>query len=112
MNVFILGITGRSGRRIAQLLIRHGHIVSGLYRRTGEASRLLDMGVQGVAGDIATITEQDLAEAVAGANVLVFTAGAGDLDDESMIDAVDYGGVTKSRKCGPLICQWKFFVLT
>jgi uncharacterized protein YbjT (DUF2867 family) len=96
MNVFILGITGRTGGRIAQLLISQGHTVSGLYRRQGEASRLLDMGVQGIFGDIATIREHDLAKAIVGADVLVFTAGAGEQDDEAMIDAVDYGGVKKA----------------
>jgi uncharacterized protein YbjT (DUF2867 family) len=54
------------------------------------------MGAQEVAGDIATITEQELAEAIAGTDVLVFTAGAGEQDAESMIDAVDYGGVKKA----------------
>jgi uncharacterized protein YbjT (DUF2867 family) len=96
MNVFIMVITGRTGIRIAQLLISNGHTVTGLYRRTSDASKLQEMGVQGVAGDIATITVQDLAEAIVGTDVLVFTAGAGEQDDESMIDAVDYGGVTKA----------------
>jgi uncharacterized protein YbjT (DUF2867 family) len=96
MHVFILGITGRTGSRIALLLIGQGHFVSGLYRRAGDASRLLDMGAHAVAGDIASISEQDLAEAIAGADVVVFTAGAGEQDDESMIDTVDYGGVKKT----------------
>jgi putative NAD(P)-binding protein len=38
----------------------------------------------------------ELATAIAGADVVVFTAGAGEQDDESMIDAVDYGGVKKT----------------
>jgi GDP-D-mannose dehydratase len=44
MKVFIMGITGRTGSRIAQLLISHGHTVAGLYRREGEVSKLLEMG--------------------------------------------------------------------
>ncbi|WP_263356773.1 NAD(P)H-binding protein [Acidicapsa ligni] len=96
MKVFILGITGRTGNRIAQLLISQGHAVSGLYRRASDVSRLQDMGIHAVSGDIATIREHDLAKAIAGTDVLVFTAGAGEQDDESMIDAVDYGGVKKS----------------
>ena len=96
MNVFIMGITGRTGSRIAQLLISDGHAVAGLHRRESEVTRLLEIGVQAVAGDIATITEEDLAKAIVGTDVLVFTAGAGEQDDEAMIDAVDYGGVKKS----------------
>jgi len=74
MNAFIMGITGRTGRRIAQLLISQGHTVTGLYRREGQVSQLLEIGAQGVAGDIATITEQDLAKAIVNTDVLVFTA--------------------------------------
>lgn len=96
MNVFIMGITGRTGSRIAQLLIADGHAVAGLYHREGEISRLLEMGARGVAGDIAAMSERDVATAIVGSDVLVFTAGAGEQDDEAMIDAVDYGGVRKA----------------
>ena len=96
MNVFIMGITGRTGARVAQLLTSQGHRVIGLYRRKSDASKLLEIGAYGVAGDIATITERVLADAIKGSDVLVFTAGAGESDDESMIDAVDYGGVEKA----------------
>ncbi len=47
-------------------------------------------------GDVATMTEQDLARAVSGADVIVFSAGAGEQDDDGMIDAVDYNGVVKA----------------
>jgi uncharacterized protein YbjT (DUF2867 family) len=96
MNVFIMGITGRTGGRIAKVLMGKGDTVAGLYRRVSKTSRLLDMGARGIAGDSPTITERDLAEAIEGSDVLVFTAGAGEQDDESMIDAVDYGGVKKA----------------
>ena len=96
MHVFILGITGRTGNRVAQLLINQGHSVAGLYRRPGAASSLLEMGAQPIPGDISAIGVDELATAIAGADVVVFTAGAGDQDDESMVDAVDYGGVKKT----------------
>jgi uncharacterized protein YbjT (DUF2867 family) len=96
MNIFIVGITGGTGSRIASLLIRQGHSVSGLYRRPKQIAGLEKMGVTAVAGDIATISEHELALAMSETEVIVFTAGAGDQDDESMIDAVDYGGVRKT----------------
>jgi uncharacterized protein YbjT (DUF2867 family) len=96
MNVFIMGITGRTGSRVAQLLVRQGDTVAGLYRQRGDASRLHEMGAKGIAGDIATITERDLAHAIKGSDALVFTAGAGGQDNDSMIDAVDFGGVVKA----------------
>jgi uncharacterized protein YbjT (DUF2867 family) len=96
MNVFILGITGGTGGRIARILIDQGHSVSGLYRHPKQIERLEEMGVTAFLGDIATISEQELARGMSGTGVVVFTAGAGDQDDESMIDAVDYGGVKKT----------------
>jgi uncharacterized protein YbjT (DUF2867 family) len=57
---------------------------------------LEEMGVKAFAGDIATISERDLTKFIRESEVLVFTAGAGEQDDESMIDAVDFGGVKKA----------------
>lgn len=96
MNVFILGVTGGTGCRIARILIAQGHSVSGLNRHPKQTARLEAMGVKAFAGDIATISEHELARAMSETDAVVFTAGAGDQDDESMIDAVDYGGVKKT----------------
>jgi uncharacterized protein YbjT (DUF2867 family) len=57
---------------------------------------LAKMGARAFAGDIATISEHELANAMSETEVVVFTAGAGNQDNESMIDAVDYGGVRKT----------------
>jgi nucleoside-diphosphate-sugar epimerase len=106
MNVFVVGISGGTGSRIARLLIDQEHSVSGLYRHPSQGGKLKEMGAEGFAGDIATISEQELARAISDTEVVVFTAGAGDLDDESMIDAVDYGGVKKNdRRNAP---GWSF----
>ena len=96
MNVFILGIAGGTGSRIARLLIDQGHSVFGLFRHPKQIARLEEMGASAFAGDIATISDHDLARLIRDTEVLVFTAGAGEQDDESMIDAVDYGGVRKA----------------
>jgi uncharacterized protein YbjT (DUF2867 family) len=96
MNVFILGITGGTGSRIARILIDQGHSVSGLYRHPKQIARLEEMGARALAGNIATISAHEMARAMSETEVVVFTAGAGDQDDESMIDAVDYGGVKKT----------------
>jgi uncharacterized protein YbjT (DUF2867 family) len=75
MNVFILGITGGTGSRIAQLLIDQGHSVSGLYRHPNQIAKLERTGVTPFAGDIATISTQDLSQVIHKTEVLVFTAG-------------------------------------
>ena len=95
MKVFIIGIAGKTGIRIARLLGEKGHTVSGLYRRHEQARALHLAGAVGVLGDIAMISEKDLANAVSGVDYIVFTAGAGEQDDDLAIDRVDGGGVTK-----------------
>lgn len=112
MNVFILGITGGTGSRIARLLIDQGHSVSGLYRHSKQIARLEEIGVKAFAGDIATISEHDLARSIRETEVLVFAAGAGEQDDESMIDAVDYGGVKKAIAAMHLAGHSRFLLLS
>jgi nucleoside-diphosphate-sugar epimerase len=101
INIFIIGIAGGTGSRVATLLAKQGDTVSGLYRRPEQIAALHEVGASGVLGDVATISEQELASA-ASADVLVFTAGAGDQDNDSMIDAVDGDGVRKAiaAQCG------------
>lgn len=96
MKVFIIGITGGTGSRVARLLSSQGHTVAGLYRKEDQAGLLRSLGASGTLGDIASISEQDLAKAIAGSDAVVFSAGAGAADNDSMLEAVDYGGVSKS----------------
>ena len=112
MNVFILGITGGTGDRIARILMHQGHSVSGLYRHPNQVTGLREMGAKAFAGDIATISEQELARAMSETEVVVFTTGAGDQDDESMIDAVDYGGVKKTIAAMRLAGQSRLLLIS
>ena len=112
MNVFILGITGGTGNRIARILIHQEHSISGLYRRPNQITELGEMGAKAFAGDIATISEWELARAMSETDVVVFTAGAGDQDDESMIDAVDYGGVKKTIAAMRLAGQSRLLLIS
>jgi uncharacterized protein YbjT (DUF2867 family) len=102
MKVFIVGIAGGTGSRVASLLAKQGDKVSGLYRRPEQISLLQAAGASGVLGDLATISEQELASAANGADVIVFTAGAGEQDNDSMTDAVDGDGVRKAIEAARL----------
>lgn len=96
MHTFMIGIAGGTGLRVARLLADRGDTVSGLYRRPEQIAALRSVAASGVLGDVATLSEEELAAAAVGADVLVFTAGAGDQDSDSMIDAVDGDGVRKA----------------
>jgi uncharacterized protein YbjT (DUF2867 family) len=103
MKVFIIGIAGETGSRVAALLAVRGDQVSGLCRRPEQIAALRAVGADAVLGNVATISEQELASAASGADVLVFTAGAGEQDDDSMIDAVDGDGVSKAIAAARLV---------
>jgi uncharacterized protein YbjT (DUF2867 family) len=96
MKVFIIGIAGGTGSRVAALLTARGDPVSGLCRRPEQIAALRAIGTRAVLGDVGNISDQELASAASGADVLVFTAGAGERDNDSMIDAVDGDGVRKA----------------
>jgi uncharacterized protein YbjT (DUF2867 family) len=96
VKIFIVGISGETGFRLARLLKDRGDEVDGLYRRPEQGDRLRSIGVAGTRGDLVQIDETKLAAHFSGSDVIVFTAGAGDADSDAMIDAVDGDGVTKS----------------
>jgi uncharacterized protein YbjT (DUF2867 family) len=96
LKIFVVGITGETGFRLARLLTARGDEVTGLFRRPEQAPRLESMGVAGVLGDLVHIEVAELAHKMRGNDVIVFTAGAGEADTDAMIDAIDGNGVIKT----------------
>jgi uncharacterized protein YbjT (DUF2867 family) len=96
VRIFIVGISGETGFRLASLLKRRGDEVDGLYRRVEQGEKLRSIGVAGTHGDLVRMDETKLADHFSGSDVIVFAASAGDADSDAMIDAVDGDGVTKS----------------
>ena len=96
MKIFIVGISGETGFRLARLLKGRGDEVHGLYRRAEQGDKLRSIGVAGTSGDLVQIDETKLAAHFSGSDVIVFAAGAGEADSDTMIDAVDGDGVTRS----------------
>ena len=96
MKIFIVGIAGGTGLRLARVLKSRGDDVDGLYRRPAQAKTLAGIGVTTTLGDIVRMDPEQLAAAMQGTDVIVFTAGAGESDSDAMTDAIDGDGVTKS----------------
>ncbi|WP_158589944.1 NAD(P)-binding oxidoreductase [Amnibacterium setariae] len=86
-GVFLTGVTGKLGRRLSDVLVRDGVEVVGLHREEGQADDLEQRGVTPVRGDLAVMTEAELAHVMRGTTAVAFTAGS-DGDDES-INAID-----------------------
>ena len=96
MKIFIVGIAGETGLRLARLLRNRGDQVDGLYRRITQGKILGAIGIAGTLGDLRQIEATQLATYVQGSDVIVFAAGAGDADSDAMIDAIDGEGVSIS----------------
>lgn len=76
-KVFIVGIAGGTGLRLARLLNARSDEVRGLCRRPDQVEALGALGIAATLGDIVQIGEQQLADHVLGSDLIVFSAGAG-----------------------------------
>jgi nucleoside-diphosphate-sugar epimerase len=77
MNVAIAGAHGQIARRLARILAARGDRVRGLIRNPGHADDLRADGSEPVVCDLEAASVDDVAAAIAGADVVVFAAGAG-----------------------------------
>ncbi|MFD1911123.1 NAD(P)H-binding protein [Halodurantibacterium flavum] len=98
MRVFIVGIAGGVGRRVATRLATHGDQVGGLVRRSAQAADLAARGINATLGDLVTLSPEELAEMIRGYDAIVFTAGAGGEGGPETIDQIDGAGPGKLSK--------------
>jgi uncharacterized protein YbjT (DUF2867 family) len=77
MRVAIAGAHGQVARRLGRLLAGRGDTVVGIVRNPDHAPDLESDGVTPVVLDLESASVDDVAEAVRGADAVVFAAGAG-----------------------------------
>lgn len=90
MDVAIAGGHGKIGLQLGELLAGRGDRVRGLIRNSSQAGDLRRAGVEPVVCDLEG--GNDLAEAVRGAEAVVFAAGAGPGSGPERKRTVDLGG--------------------
>ena len=95
MKVFIIGIGGGVGLRLAQQLLASGHQVDGLVRDPAKAEDLAGRGISTTPGDLVAMSIPELADALRGSDALVFSAGAGGKDGPDATRQVDGEGPAK-----------------
>ena len=101
MNVFILGIAGAVGSRLARLLVTAGDHVDGLYRRPEQGERLAADGIHATSGDLTRLDAPALADLLYGTDVLVFAAGAEAttaIDGKGLTTAIEAARLAGTRK--------------
>ncbi len=95
MKVFIVGINGGVGRRVAEGLRSNRHEVAGLVRKEAHPDVLSRSGAHITVGDLVTMSVDDLASAMKGSDAVLFTAGAGGRDGPEATKGVDGDGPPK-----------------
>jgi uncharacterized protein YbjT (DUF2867 family) len=95
MKVFIIGIAGGIGRRVAEQLAEAGDEPIGLVRRPEQAEALALGGIQTVQGDLVSMSVDELAATMRGCNAIVFSAGAGGKESDEATTRVDGDGPGK-----------------
>lgn len=111
MKIFIVGITGGIGFRLARILKLGGDEVHGLYRCPNQTKALNSIGVTATLGDLVSLEPRQLADAMRGSDAIVFSAGAGG-DSDAMTKAIDGEGVTKSIAAAKMAGVKRFFLVS
>ena len=95
MKVFVIGIAGGVGRRLAKALIAQGHQANGPVRRPEQIAALARDGVPSFQGDFLAMSTEEIAQAMSGSDAIVFTAGAGGKGGMAATTAIDGAGPGK-----------------
>jgi uncharacterized protein YbjT (DUF2867 family) len=94
VNVVIVGGHGKIALRLEKLLAERGDSPRGIVRKTEQADDLEEIGAEPIVLDIENV--DDINDAFAGADAIVFAAGAGPGSGPARKLTVDYGGAVKS----------------
>jgi len=92
MDVVVAGGHGKIALRLLRLLADRGDRARGLIREPSQAPDLEQAGAEAV---IADLEREEIADAVKGAEAVVFAAGAGPGSGPARKRTVDYGGAVK-----------------
>jgi uncharacterized protein YbjT (DUF2867 family) len=92
VNVTIVGGHGQVAMRLAKLLADRGDSPRGIIRKTEQADELEAIGAEPIVLDI---ENKEIEDAIAGADAVVFAAGAGPGSGPARKLTVDYGGAAE-----------------
>ena len=94
VNVVIVGGHGKIAMRLEKILAERGDSPRGIIRQTEQADDLEKIGAEPIVLDIENV--DDINDAFAGGDAVVFAAGAGPGSGPARKLTVDYGGAVKS----------------
>ena len=110
-KVFIVGGAGKVARPLAAKLAERGHTPVSLYRKPEQREELEALGATPVMGDLASLSENDLADLMKTSDVAIFSAGAGGAGME-ITNAIDGRGLEKSVEAAKLAGIKRFLLVS
>jgi uncharacterized protein YbjT (DUF2867 family) len=97
-RVVIVGAHGKVAQQLMRVLYDRGDDFVGIVRNGDHAEDVYRLGGEGVLVDVESASPDELATVFAGADAVVFTAGAGAGSGIERKRTVDYGGSVKSAQ--------------
>ncbi|HEY0509679.1 MAG TPA: NAD(P)H-binding protein [Blastococcus sp.] len=91
MRIVVAGAHGQVARRLGRLLTARGDTVVGIIRNSEHEADLTADGVTAAVLDLESATVDEVAAVLAGADAVVFAAGAGPASGAARKDTVDRG---------------------
>src|SRR3712207_2200349 len=95
MRAAIAGGHGQVALRLAKVLSQRGDQVVALIRNPDHAYDVRETGAEPAVVDLEHATVDDVAQAIAGCDAVVFAAGAGPGSGPARKETMDYGGAVK-----------------
>jgi uncharacterized protein YbjT (DUF2867 family) len=95
MRVAIAGGHGQIALRLAAVLSQRGDQAVALIRNPDHADDVRQAGAEPAVVDLEHANEDDVAQAIAGSDAVVFAAGAGPGSGPERKETMDYGGAVK-----------------
>lgn len=112
MKVFIIGIAGGVGSRVAAQLAEASDEPTGLVRRPEQAAALAAKGIRTAPGDLVAMSVDELAAAMRTCDAIVFTAGAGGRDSDAGTTRIDGDGPGKLAAAAKLAGVRRFILVS
>jgi len=109
MDVLIAGGHGKIARRLIRLLARDGHAARGLIRNPDHAD---DIAADGGVAVLCDLERDDVAPHVAGADAIVFAAGAGPGSGSERKRTVDLGAAVKCVEAAEALGVARFVIVS
>jgi len=111
MKVFQIGAAGGIGRRLSELLIARGDVVTGMHRKPEQAATITQSGADAVVGDLIADSVEELAAKLEGHDAVVFSAGAHGTGRENTT-LIDGRGVEKAAAAAQIAGATRFILVS